>query len=612
MPVSDIVLITVVVASPVVFFSLLFLFAFLYRRHRVPRFLNPPSTRSNHIGGVGAAPCCQACEAHAHRNPGGLKVTVEDGDVARPVMGREFGSGPPPSQQSLTRGSLSQPHFAEKSVSVRRLTHNPYAPDVISRVHSISSTLHTDISGSSGEQEPAKASSEALPFGGGRRGSHASTTQPALLGYQGVEANSIAHGVVAVGDRRPSVLSGGMPDRKESDTLSVRRVSAGGAEDVVCVKPASIDLAQLPVRVVGSGPEQTHGQRGRRPSIKDGELQPPSPPPSGTMPPSHPFNTSPHNRNTRSTSSTPATQPPSDPFPILPGSIAFPTPYVPRMNKPPLGRKTSRPDSLRLTSVRRQMTGDSAIGQGATTGASVMALKSAPLGSASADTLNTVSTSENEESGVGSSQEHINEPEPTPHLFEAWKGFPQRASASAKAVFLQPRHSQPPPPLSHTLPQIIVPAGGEADGEISPTTPRRAAVQPTPTLKVPTPSTAAPVPTPTLSGGLAPPGATTPAPDNKRSSTDSRASKITYLADVVKENEEKRRSAVVVVEKPEEERPKSVHGEVVENRGEGEGVPEVPVRKGSIVSETPPVLSPFPFQGVTIPLEGGDGEPRAL
>lgn len=120
------------------------------------------------------------------------------------------------------RGNISQPHFLDRIINVRKLSRNPYLPDVVTRVQSVTSTMSIQI------QKPAKASSEVLAFGGGHRASHASTLNPNLLGCQGVKANSIAEGVIAVGDRRPSVLSGGLSDKKENDKLPLRKISAGG------------------------------------------------------------------------------------------------------------------------------------------------------------------------------------------------------------------------------------------------------------------------------------------------------------------------------------------------------------------------------------------------
>ncbi|KIR36585.1 hypothetical protein I352_01543 [Cryptococcus deuterogattii MMRL2647] len=56
----------------------------------------------------------------------------------------------------------------------------------------------------------------------------------------------MAEGVTAVGDRRPSVLSGGLSDRKESDQLTLRKISAGGKEELIQINPASIDPSMIP------------------------------------------------------------------------------------------------------------------------------------------------------------------------------------------------------------------------------------------------------------------------------------------------------------------------------------------------------------------------------
>lgn len=43
------------------------------------------------------------------------------------------------------RGNISQPHFLDRIINVRKLSRNPYLPDVVTRVQSVTSTMSIQI-----------------------------------------------------------------------------------------------------------------------------------------------------------------------------------------------------------------------------------------------------------------------------------------------------------------------------------------------------------------------------------------------------------------------------------------------------------------------------------
>ncbi|ODO03590.1 hypothetical protein L198_02439 [Cryptococcus wingfieldii CBS 7118] len=502
---SDAVKITIVVVAPVLFFTVLFAAAYLYRRYhspyrhgtfRVEDGIWDPSKPE------GLLPHCHMCyQNHSHGQD--IDVSVEDG----------------PSYESKAEGAnnISELHYVEKSIDVRRLNHNPYAPDLITRVNSISSTLAS--------KEPANTSSDVLPFGGGRRASHASAVDPNRLGYQGVEANALSHGVIAVGDRRPSVLSGGLSDRRESDTLSVRKVSFGGGEEMVNVQAAGIDQSKLPVRR-SSNPSRSFS---RRPSIKDGELQHDEQ--LEPVPFSHPFSA------TSLSSSTSLTR----------GGVgsASIVPPVPALQQPPPPRKNiqNRPGSLKLTSTSTRQSSHPppsilASAYDPVTGVSTKALKSALITSPEMDEMST---------GSDISEDFV---EPTPGVFEAWKGFPQQGSP-ARAVLIQPLElthasgQEPPaePSLGPTSPKTLPPTPAPRPSQLIPASPKPSA----PPIGLALPSSGV----------------------ERRSSSSSNRS-ITYLADVVRDKAQ--RKGAMSAGLPGKERKNSLHV-----RAEEDGMEEVTI-----------------------------------
>lgn len=435
------------------------------------------------------------------------------------------------------RGNISQIRFLDRIINVRKLSHNPYLPDVITRVHSVTSTLSTKT------LEPAKASSEALPFGGGRHASHASILNPNLQGCQGVEANSIAEGVIAVGDRRPSVLSGGLSDRREGDRLSLRKISAGGEEELIQINPA-IDPSGLPVRMASS----TDGRPSisRRPSFKSN--RPDKRNTYHEWPSAHPISAGELNANAT----------------VSRGSIAFPIPQLLTIQAPPCShkkdpQKRKRPDSLKLVSATlpRKMGGSQSLTTtppvGHTTSLSMLAMKPAPL------TTSPETEKISPDNSTTSKDQY--ELSPTPGLFESWKGFHSKATTVKAAVIKAPR-SEPPqidilPQLAMVSASSLTVPSASAPGHLHPF------LDPSLTIQV-SPMT------------------------TKQFSSERRASKITYLADVVKENEAKGKNATLMPPSSASERPKSDHDQLIPPNTE---------RRPSVMGPYPPVISPFPLQG---------------
>lgn len=211
------------------------------------------------------------------------------------------------------RGKIFQPHFVDINISVKKLSLDPHLSNVTTRVDCVASTLSIQ------SQKLAKSSPKTLPFGHGHH-AHVSTLNPNLLEYQAVEANSMAEGVTAVGDRRPSVLSGGLSDRKESDQLTLRKISAGGKEELIQINPASIDPSMIPVRMPPSSPSLP-SMISHRPSFQNNRLVKRSS--YQELPPAHLFS---------------PTVLRADPT-VTHGSIAFPIPHVPIIQAPPRSRK---------------------------------------------------------------------------------------------------------------------------------------------------------------------------------------------------------------------------------------------------------------------------------
>ncbi|OXG29644.1 hypothetical protein C367_02091 [Cryptococcus neoformans Ze90-1] len=537
MSLPDAVKIALAVISPVLFFSLLFIAVFLYRHYLSPyrkHAFRPEDQVWNPTVREFVLPRCHLCYRYhqQHDQENGLMVSVDNEIPSLRNTNVQTGNAD-------ERGNISQPHFLDRIINVRKLSRNPYLPDVVTRVQSVTSTMSIQI------QKPAKASSEVLAFGGGHRASHASTLNPNLLGCQGVKANSIAEGVIAVGDRRPSVLSGGLSDKKGNDKLPLRKISAGGKEELIQINAASIDSSGLPVKKTASSSDG-RPSISRQPSFKSDRLDKRNT--YQEWPSAHPV--SPAELRANAT--------------VPHGSIIPPIPHILTIQAPLCShkkdhQKRQRPDSLKLASatLQRKANGPhnliTAPTAGLTTSVSMLAMKSAPLAiSPETDRINLDSATASEdqyESG------------PTPGLFEAWKGFPSKATTAKAAIIKAPRHEPskitiPPQPDMASVSHLTV-QSASATGRLHPS------------------------PGPSLTIQVSPMG-------SERFSTEHCTSKITYLADVVKENEAKRKSATPIPLPLATERPKRIREQLVPPNTE---------RRLSLVGSYPPIISPFPFQG---------------
>lgn len=118
--------------------------------------------------------------------------------------------------------SFSQPVFEEKQILVKRVSVLPHQASTLQRVNSVASSL----------ADSARPESDILPFGG-RKSSIGS-------GSLGLTVEEVSESVVGVGERRPSVMSAGEALLGESSTLRIRRVSAGGEEDMIKIRGASV------------------------------------------------------------------------------------------------------------------------------------------------------------------------------------------------------------------------------------------------------------------------------------------------------------------------------------------------------------------------------------
>lgn len=397
--------------------------------------LKPPQNQT-----TGHRSCCDTCEEkrHAERFPSGL--------ASSPGTMSQTGR---PRRSS----SINEPHFAETTTRIRRISSDPRQPDTIQRVNSVSSTLLTS----------AQPSSEVLPFGG-RRGSAGSA-----LDYTSLTAPR--EGQVSMGERRPSALSD--PD---SGFMSLRRVSVGGTEDVlsICSGSQSSDARRRSLAPVVNG-------------ASDGFDGLPSP----VLPSSHPVAA-------------------AGPFGTFSG-----TTQPLRLKKPPVKPVTkrlhARPDSLVLTKAHQDTRahGDT---------------RSSPE-----DRVEALRSSDGAWSAVTTT--------PVGEIFEAWRGFPVNGSSSSLD------HAGGARPISPRTPAVgdvkitngaidtttvsAVPEGPEAaalTGKFI--SPRAIADGFEATTAIFSP---APVPESIVLTGSSP----RPSPAS--------GDRITYLADVVRENEEKRR-----------------------------------------------------------------------
>ena len=203
--------IVVAVAVPAGFFVTLFLSAALYRQ-RLDILPTARTTRTKPL-----LPRCFCCRArHAEIEPFTMLMTR----AARPSPTTPASAQSP--GLARRKASFAQPEIDESVVTVRRISADPAQGDTLQRVNSVGSVL---LSG-------ANPSSDVLPLGG-RKSSIGSTLTLGEMGYIG--------SMICVGERRPSAE--GLQPR--DGCYSVRRVSAGGIEDVVSIRAPIQSLASL-------------------------------------------------------------------------------------------------------------------------------------------------------------------------------------------------------------------------------------------------------------------------------------------------------------------------------------------------------------------------------
>ncbi|WWC91781.1 uncharacterized protein L201_006728 [Kwoniella dendrophila CBS 6074] len=572
MAVSDAVKIAVIVSSPIVFFALLFLGAYSYRRHHSPAHKSAYSHDNSHNIGQPFSPTqsgekklnesqkqnvfdnCQSCSQD--RKPiTQPRIIVTSTPNTAHTFTKELQWDDNADRQSEVKHG--QPHFEEKQISIRRISSNSSMPDTITRVNSFCSSLGH-----------ANASSDVLGnYAGQRQSSIATTDQP--LDIDDV-LMSLAPNVINVGQRRPSVLSGGSVYTQESDKLSIRKISAGGKEDLFSVG-GSYGTAD-PIKF------STHSAH--------------------TIDKPHPFSAAALNRNSY--------------FPRTDSHNQFPFIQVQKPPKATIKHKSKpRPEILKIPSVdipststissdRTYVGSDDALFM--PTATSIKAIKSAttPKGEVKYDIEPALDTS----SSFG--HEPL-QPYEKPKFFEEnWNGFKGNESGIKKQ---EDTHSKQENTI---IPYIEIP--------ISPTTPVTAAKRQKAGSRKGTPSAAfarlnsrsdnskvktekSKADEPNLQVNT-----TGDNSDDKRSSKN--PNRITYLADTVKENkekqeEQKRLSAI----KPSETQKLEI--------------PQSGLTKGtSIVSEKPPTLSPLRMEhGLGVGILVGtcendqvvnDREPRAV
>ena len=323
------------VVTPVAFFSVLFVLAVLYRRRRWRKRLDHRA--AGYIAtSAPATPGCGAC---------GEKHICE----AEPLEELGVGTGPCVTGGSTLPShlpherliSFNQPHFAESTLQIRRISAATDQPDVIQRVNSVASTLLA----------PAQPSSDTLPYGG-RKSSIGSS-----FSYSTLNANDQGH--LDIGERRPSVLTD-----PAIGLVNVRKVSAGGLEDLVRVRSAS--------------QSSTARRKSTLPSVDFSIIFPSTPP----LPAAHPFSSTSLSHNS---------------------TVTTPTPFASQgLAKSPAFKAHQRPDSLTLALHKDRGKTSAVLAEVApTTGSSTMALKS-PSASTSVD-------------------------DPSTSLFQAWRGFPTKS-----------------------------------------------------------------------------------------------------------------------------------------------------------------------------------------
>ncbi|KAL7421154.1 hypothetical protein Q5752_004039 [Cryptotrichosporon argae] len=509
MGLSDGVKITLVVLAPTLFFTCFLLLGICLARRRARTRLDPapcPEAPYPEMPSVG----CDNCAAGlAHADAG-------DGRIV---------------PAAVRRPTISQPHFVEQTVSVLRIGLG--TADTRTRVSSVASSL-------------AAPSSRLLPSDASSTGALSEASLTGTLIDSSTLAIMAAANVVDFGERRPSALSAGRGAR-EAGSVSVRKVSVGGDEEVVVI----------------SGPAAP--PRSRQPATPSREASTSrlETPPTPAVPEQHPFSA-----RSRSLSLTAAQ--PAPPLPTSSMSARSPLRKLRKARPDSIVLAKHVPSSIAIAAATASSASASASAHPPTarTATSVQAIKS-PAEPASAFSLDTGS--------------------PTPALFSAWRGFPPRVSAVDRAVVVsRPTHATgtsvsgqlgmtsgasastdaadgaPPPAQS---PRSAKPSRAGSVITFDTTLPPRA--RPASSIAVPTQipvRPARPASTAYTSGSwssgrssvplhvraseisLAAVGRFPSPPDDRRSSK--RASRVTYLSDVVAEEEEQRRASRISLAPP--------------------------------------------------------------
>lgn len=254
------------------------------------------------------------------------------------------------------------------------------------------------------------------------------------------------------------MLSGGLSDRKESNQLTLRKISAVGKEELIQINPASIEPSMLPVKMAPPS-HSLPSIISHRPSFQTNRLDKRNS--YQERPPVHLF----HPTGLRVNAT------------VARGSIAFPMPHATIIQAPPPSRKKNyqkkqRPDSLKLASATLHRKRGGSPGQftaisdvGPTTAVFMLAIKSAPL----------VTSRKIEEIGPNSATASGDQGKSdlTPGLFEVWEGFLAK-TATAKAVVFKSSRPQPPkiviPPRTFvaSASPITVPGASTSEKQLYP------------------------------------------------------------------------------------------------------------------------------------------------
>ena len=187
--------VTVVILVPIGFFIILIGCAVVYRRYRSQRGTQSLSRLSiSHSDRLTSNPTAVNYQSEMSIDP--------EADCSR-------------SYRTHSESSFTEPHFEEKQISIRRISNGKQETDVIQSINSVTSTLNAS----------SDPSSDHLPYGG-RKSSIASLS----TGHSSISSKN---GVLNA--RQPSTTFGA-----GEGIIAVRRVSAGGGEDVLHVREASV------------------------------------------------------------------------------------------------------------------------------------------------------------------------------------------------------------------------------------------------------------------------------------------------------------------------------------------------------------------------------------